>query len=147
MRDLVLLSSFYSHSLNIAQKDTVLSVLATTILGPFGGLIANVAVSLACLTTAITLAAVFSEFIQNELFKNRLNYKSCLIFTLILTFAISNLGFMGIIKFSLPILQIGYPVLIVLTFLNLAYKVFGFKPVKIPVILTLLVSALFYFIK
>jgi branched-chain amino acid:cation transporter, LIVCS family len=140
-------ASFYSHSLNIAQKDTVLSVLATTILGPFGGLIANVAVSLACLTTAITLAAVFSEFIQNELFKNRLNYKSCLIFTLILTFAISNLGFMGIIKFSLPILQIGYPVLIVLTFLNLAYKVFGFKPVKIPVILTLLVSALFYFIK
>ncbi|MBD3273503.1 branched-chain amino acid transporter [Candidatus Dependentiae bacterium] len=140
-------SSFYSSSLNIAQKDTVLSVLASTILGPIGGVIANLAVTLACLTTAMTLAAVFSEFIQNELFKNKLNYRSCLLVTLILTFAMSNLGFMGIIKMSEPILLIGYPVLIVLTFLNLAKKLFGFKPVKVPVLITLILSAIFYFMK
>lgn len=139
-------ASFYSLSLNAAQKDTVLSVLASTILGPVGGIIANVAVALACLTTAMTLTAVFSEFIQNELFKNKLNYKSSLIITLILTFAMSELGFMGIIKMSMPILSIGYPVLIVLTFLNLANKLFGFKFVKIPVFITLVLSVLFYFL-
>ena len=139
-------ASFYSLGLNAAQKDTVLSVLASTILGPVGRIISNVAVTLACLTTAMTLTAVFSEFIQNELFKNKLNYKSSLIVTLILTFAMSELGFMGIIKMSMPILSIGYPVLIVLTFLNLANKLFGFKFVKIPVFITLVLSVLFYFL-
>ncbi len=138
-------ASFHSLSLNVARKDTVLSVLASTILGPVGGIIANVAVTLACLTTAMTLSAVFSEFIQNELFKNKLNYKSSLVITLILTFAMSELGFMGIISMSKPILSIGYPVLIVLTFLNLANKLFGFKSVKIPVLITLIFSVLFYF--
>ncbi|MFH1461414.1 MAG: branched-chain amino acid transport system II carrier protein [bacterium] len=139
-------SSFYSLSLNVAQKDTILSILATTILGSAGGIMANMAVGLACLTTAMTLAAVFSEFIQNEVFKNKLNYKSSLVVTLILTFAMSNLGFMGIIAIGWPIIQIGYPVLIVITFLNLANKLFGFKPVKIPVVITLIFSALFYFL-
>lgn len=139
-------SSFYSLSLNIAQKDTILSILATKVLGSAGGIVANVAVGLACLTTAMTLTTVFSEFIQNEVLKNKLNYKTCLVITLILTFVMSNLGFMGIIAIGWPIIQIGYLVLIVITFLNLANKLFGFKPIKIPVIITLILSTIFYFL-
>lgn len=140
-------ASYYSSALVLAQKDTALSVLAQAVLGPVGGIIANLAVILACLTTAMTLAAVFSEFLQKEILKNKLNYKTSLLFTLIATFAISNLGFMGIIHFSKPILLIGYPVLIILTVLNLAYKLFDFKPVKVPVVVALVISALFYFLK
>ena len=140
-------ASFYSNNLLLVEKDTVLSVLSSRVLGSAGGIIANMAVILACLTTALTLAVVFAEFIQNELFKNKLNYRSSLLITLILTFAMSNLGFMGIIKFSTPILLIIYPVLIVLTLANLANKLFGFKFVKTPVIFSFIVSVIWYFVK
>jgi branched-subunit amino acid permease len=43
-----------------------------------------------------------------------------------------------------PITYIGYPILIALTFCNLAYKLWGFKYVKTPVALVGLVSALSY---
>lgn len=140
-------ASYYSGSLVLTQKDTALSILSQAVLGSTGGIIANLAIILACLTTAMTLAAVFSEFLQKEIFKNRLNYKTSLFFTLIAAFVISNLGFMGIIHFSKPILLIGYPVLIILTLLNLAYKLFDFKPVKIPIVITLVISTWFYFLK
>ncbi|MBU4269581.1 branched-chain amino acid transport system II carrier protein [Candidatus Dependentiae bacterium] len=140
-------ASFYSLELLNIEKDKVLSVLSSVVLGSAGGIVANMAVILACLTTALTLAVVFAEFIQNALFKNKLNYKSSLLITLILTFAMSNLGFMGIIKFSTPILLIIYPVLIVLTLVNLANKLFGFKYVKIPVAISLITSIVWYFVK
>jgi branched-chain amino acid:cation transporter, LIVCS family len=90
------------------------------------------------------LVAVFAEFVQNELFKRRLNYKFCLLILLIVAFAFSNLGFMGIMSVAIPILMVCYPVLIVLTLLNLAYKLFGFKPVKIPVLITFIISLVLY---
>jgi len=139
-------TSYYSASLINVGKDTIISVIASNILGSIGGIIASVAVSLACLTTAITLAAVFSEFIQNEVFKKKLSYRSCLLITLILTWALSNLGFMGILKISFPILLVCYPVLIVLTLLNIANKLFGFKPVKIPVLITFIISLILYLV-
>jgi len=137
-------ASFYSSVLGTVQQDTQLSVLASTVLGNYGGIIANVAVSLACLTTAITLVAVFAEFMQNEVFKRRFNYSTCLLMTLILSFIVSNLGFMGIKQLSAPILFVFYPALILLTFLNLAYKFFGFKYVKIPVLIAFVISLFLY---
>ncbi|MCK4651010.1 branched-chain amino acid transport system II carrier protein [Candidatus Babeliales bacterium] len=139
-------SSFYGSELYGVQKDTILSVLADKILGPIGGIIANTCVMLACLTTAMTLVAVFSEFIQNQIFKKRFNYISCLLITLIFSFVFSNLGFMGILKMSAPILHICYPVLILLTVLNVGHRMFGFKFVKIPVLVAFIISFIVYFI-
>ena len=44
-----------------------------------------------------------------------------------------------------PILYIGYPVLIAITFLNIAYKWFDFKPIKIPVLVVTIAMVLKYF--
>ncbi len=140
-------ASFYSIILRNVEKDTVLSILSSTILGFGGGIVANVAVSLACLTTAMTLSAVFSEFIQNEFFRQLIGYKSSLLITLVAAFAMSNLGFVGIIKMSTPILVVIYPVLIVLTLLNIAKELWGFRPVKIPVLITFIISLIFYLVK
>ena len=50
---------------------------------------------------------------------------------------LSIYGFGMVIKLTGgPILYIGYPMLITLTFANIAYKWFGFKPVKLPVLVT-----------
>jgi LIVCS family branched-chain amino acid:cation transporter len=65
-------------------------------------------------------------------------------FSLLVTFGISTLEFTGISSFLGPILQVCYPGLIVLTFLNIAYKLTGFNPVKIPVFLAFAAALVFY---
>jgi branched-chain amino acid:cation transporter, LIVCS family len=136
-------ASFNGSILATAEKDTILTVLAFGLAGVVGGIVANVIIFLTALHTT-TLAVIFAEYLQNELFKNILNYRSCLLITLIIAFAMSNLGFMGILKMSTPFLLVCYPVLIVLTLLNISKELFGFKPVKIPVLITFVISLLVY---
>jgi LIVCS family branched-chain amino acid:cation transporter len=95
---------------------------------------------MACLTTAIALAAVFSDFLHRVIFKNKVSYSTCLIITLVLNYFISILEFTGIMKFLAPILEVCYPSLILLSILNILYKLFGFKMVKTPTIAVFLIS-------
>jgi branched-subunit amino acid permease len=44
-----------------------------------------------------------------------------------------------------PIIYIGYPILIALTFCNISYKLWDFKPVKIPVLLAFLVALVSFY--
>lgn len=131
---------YISFSFLAAQKSTVLSsfanheilgVLAHNLLGPYAGLIAGVAVAFACLTTEIALAAVLAEFLRKTVFKEKVRFELTLGLTLLVSFAVSTLHFEGISLFLVPILQIFYPALIVLTILNVMYKLFDFKPVKL----------------
>jgi branched-chain amino acid:cation transporter, LIVCS family len=96
------------------------------------------------LTTAIALAAVFADFIKKDLSQNKLGYVPSLIITLLITYFISTLEFNGIVKLLAPILQICYPALILLTVLNIAYKLFHFKPVKVPVLVVFIASLIGY---
>lgn len=137
------IASFNGSLLANSDKDTILTVLAFGLAGTLGGIVACIIIFLTALHTT-TLAVIFAEYLQNELFKNILNYRSCLLITLIIAFAMSNLGFMGILKMSTPFLEVCYPVLIVLTLLNIAKELFGFKPVKIPVLITFVISLLVY---
>jgi LIVCS family branched-chain amino acid:cation transporter len=139
-------ASFYSSVLHGVEKDTILSVISPKILGPIGGVVANSCVILACLTTAITLSAVFAEFVQNQLFKKRLNYLSCLLITLVIALFFANLGFIKILEMSKPVLYICYPVLIFFTLLNIASRLFGFPYVKIPTIVAFVISIIWYFV-
>jgi len=138
-------SAFHSETLGEIAKDQLAGMIAIQVLGPYAGIIACVAVALACLTTAIALAAVFAEFIHIDVTRNKIGYVPSLILTLIITFFVSTLKFDGIVTIILPILQVLYPALIVLTVCNILYKWWGFKPVKTPVLVTFLVSLVAYF--
>ena len=129
-------ASFYATELAGMAGDSMISVMSFMVLGPYGGLIANLAVSLACLTTAVALAIVFSEFLEKDIFGGILNYRFALLITLIITFAFANIGFAGIVSMIAPVLAVWYPGLLVLTLLNVLYKLFRFKPVQTPVFLT-----------
>lgn len=129
------ISAMHGFDLISVSKDELLNALTLKIAGPYAGILVSVTVALACLTTAIALISVFSDFIQRELFKEKISYEMTLGLSLLITFGISTLEFNGISSFLGPILQICYPGLIVLTFLNIAYKLTGFKPVKVPVFL------------
>ncbi len=139
------ISSFHASSLTHHAKDELLAAIMMKIAGPYAGLLVCIAIALACLTTAIALISAFADFIQREVFNNRADYRIILLGSLILTFLISTLEFNGISSFLWPILQIFYPGLIVLTFLNVANRLFGVQTVKVPVFITFGLSTGLYF--
>ncbi|MBA3815226.1 MAG: branched-chain amino acid transport system II carrier protein [Parachlamydiaceae bacterium] len=124
------IASFHGSALKNISSDELISVIAVHVLGPKAAMVACIAVSLACLTTAIALAVVFAEFVQKEISGNKINYSSALIGTLVVTFFVSTLNFTGIAAFLLPILQVCYPGLIVLCLVNIAYKLKGYGRAK-----------------
>jgi LIVCS family branched-chain amino acid:cation transporter len=126
-------AAFNSQSLMGISKDQVLATLSQQILGPNAGIIASIAVALACLTTAIALAVVFAEFLHLDVFQGKITYHTSLIITLFISFIFSTLDFIGIIAFLAPILEVCYPALIMLCIVNIGYKLIHFKPVKVPV--------------
>jgi len=140
-------ASFFANELIGIPSDSLISAISIKVLGPYGGVIANVSVALACLTTAITLAIVFAEFIQSELFGNYVKYPFVLLVTLVIAFAVSNLGFSGIMAMIKPVLAIWYPGLLVLSVVNILYKLIKFKPVKIPVFATVAIAIIGHLIK
>lgn len=138
-------ASFHSEKLAAVPVDELISTLAVHIVGPSAAIVACIAVALACLTTAIALAAVFAEFIHNDVTMGKIGYQPSLILTLVITFLVSTLNFSGIAAFLFPILTVCYPALIVLTLMNFLHKMYGIKMVKTPVLITLLVSLVGYF--
>lgn len=139
-------ASLQSESLIGVPKDQLLGTLALQMLGPYAGIVTSAAVALACLTTAIALASVFAEFLHQDIFKDKIRYPACLVITLVGTFFLSILNFQGIVAVLAPILSVCYPALIVLSILNLFYKLYNFQPVKIPVF-TVFALSLFEFFR
>lgn len=139
------LASFHGSDLEPIGKDELLAAITMNIAGNYGGILVCITIALACLTTAIALIAAFTDFIQQEVFQDRIGYKTILAGSLLLTFFVSTFQFTGISAFLGPVLQICYPGLIVLTFLNIAYRLYDFKPIKIPVFFAFALSAIAYF--
>ena len=126
-------SSRNSSILVNVPQDQFLGSLAIAFLGSWGGLVACAAVALACLTTAIALAAVSAEYIHEDLSFEKIPYSLALIITLVISYFVSILNFTGIVKMLAPILEIAYPSLILLAFLNILYKLYRVESVKVPV--------------
>jgi branched-chain amino acid:cation transporter, LIVCS family len=139
-----LVASYHSNYLGISEQEDLLGAITLKIIGPSAGLLVCITVVLACLTTAIALSSVFAEFLQNGVFNGKVSYEIALIGSLIVTFFVSTYEFSGISAFLEPILQICYPGLIVLTFLNIAYSLKKVQPVRIPVFLTFAIATVIY---
>lgn len=139
-------ASFYTDALQSVREDQQLGMIANHILGPYAGIVANAAVSLACLTTAITLAVVFTDFVRTEIFRSKIPYELLLVVTLFITYWFSKFGFSGIVSMISPVLVIMCPALITLSVFNLLHRFYGVKMVKAPVfgvfIVTILVTYL-----
>ncbi len=140
------LASFHGSNLLTQGKDELLAAITLKIAGAHAGPLVCITIALACLTTAIALISAFTDFIHKEAFKEKVRYELLLSGALLITFFVSTFEFTGISSFLGPILQICYPGLIVLTLLNIIHRLKDFKPIKVPVFFTFIVSAYFYFI-
>lgn len=137
-------AAFHSDALAGSSPDELIAKVSMHVLGPYGALIVCLAVSFACLTTSVALSTVFAEFVHKDVTQGKVGYVPALIGTLAITFFVSTLQFTGIAKMLAPILQLCYPALIVLCIVNILYKLYQFKPVKVPVLVAFGVSALGY---
>lgn len=81
----VLVASYYGSALATVPAEVLLGTIAHMVLGQIGGIFVSLAVVLACLTTALALAAVFAEFLHNQLFFKVVCYRSSLVLTLLTT--------------------------------------------------------------
>lgn len=136
-------SAFYAQHLGGVESDALISAIAFHTLGAYAGIIACIAVSLACLTTAIALSVVFSEFLRVQVLYNRVGYRSTLLLTTVIAFAFANIGFAGIVRLIAPVLRVCYPALIVLAIMNIAYKLWDIQVVRIPVYGTFFIALVY----
>jgi LIVCS family branched-chain amino acid:cation transporter len=131
------LSAHHSWTFGAVAPEDLLLKIAVQVLGPWGGVVSSAAVFLACLTTAISLAAVFAGYLQTDLLKGRIKSGASLALTLGFTAALANLGFSGIVKLWGPLLEALYPALIVLCLMNIAHSLYRTTPIAAPVFFTL----------
>ena len=112
------IAALHSSQMTEFSSDKLLAAISLHLLGKYAGIITCLAVVFACITTAIALASVFAEFAKSLLFRDKISYKTALIGTLTISFFVSTLEFQGILQFLIPIVQILYPILIVLCIVN-----------------------------
>ncbi len=102
------------------RPEELLGALAIHLLGAKGALVAALAVTMACLTTAVALTLSCAEWLQQDVFKNRVRIFGPAILTLLCSYLLANLGFTRFMGLLSPILFWGCPFLIVLSLVNIA---------------------------
>lgn len=100
----------------------VLSESAAYYFGTTGSVILAVIIILACLTTSIGLITACGEYFHTLLPK--ISYKVLVTFFTMITFIFSNFGLEDIIKYSVPVLMLLYPLAIVLMLLTFSSALF-----------------------
>jgi len=141
-----LLGVYHGHGFEYANGGRLFQEISLKILGSHGAAVIATAVLMACLSTSIALSAVVAEYLHSEICVKRLSYRASLILVLLLCVPMSTAGLDLVIDYTAGIITfVGYPVLITLTFANIFYKLFGFKPVKIPVFLVFVFTLVKYY--
>jgi LIVCS family branched-chain amino acid:cation transporter len=107
----------------------LITLLAKQLLGDTGLILLSLAITFACLTTAVGLVSSSSEFFS-YLTGNRLSYRLVLSVLILFSLVITNFGLSTILKISVPLLVTLYPIAIVLIGLTLTNSLFqGHKAV------------------
>lgn len=102
------------------RPEELLGALAIHLLGAKGALMAAIAVTMACLTTAVALTLSCAEWLQQDVFKNRVHLFGPATLTLVASYLLANLGFTRFMGLLSPILFWGCPFLMVLSLVNIA---------------------------
>ena len=94
-------------------------------LGDFGLVLLAFIFTLACLTTCVGLISSGGEYFE-KLFNDRLSYKAWVCVWTLFSFIMANFGLNKLLEFSVPLLQIIYPVALVLIVLGISQSFLHF---------------------
>jgi branched-chain amino acid:cation transporter, LIVCS family len=115
----VYLGLSYSDLIADVAPEHILPTIVKGALGPASTYIFAGFVVIACLTTAVAAITIWTDFIF-KLSKEVIPRQLILAGSLLLAFVISTLDFMGLMHVLSPVLNILYPILIILTFYNIS---------------------------
>lgn len=107
----------------------VLSESIKLVLGDFGLVLLAFIFTLACLTTCVGLITIGGEYFE-KLFNNKLSYKAWVYIWTLFSFVMANFGLNKLLAFSVPLLQIIYPVALVLIVMGISHKYLNYSKVS-----------------
>jgi LIVCS family branched-chain amino acid:cation transporter len=145
---LIYLGSVHSAVLSSVSESTLFSNLAHIIMGQEGQLVIMLAIITACLTTALALLAVVAQYLNNYIFCNYIGYIPSLLIVALMSLGACFVNLDTIMRATYgPVAMVLYPVIITIIFCNCAYKLFGMRTIKIPVLITFVLSVGVYISK
>lgn len=100
------------------SRTAMLSKASLMLSGQFGQILLALIIFFACLTTSAGLTVTFAQYFSS-LTRDRVSYKTVCALVVAVSFGISLVGVEGIISLSGPVLEVIYPLCIVLIALNL----------------------------
>ncbi len=103
------------------EQTALLSGMVYQLLGKAGQIAFGIIVSLACLTTGISVATAIAQFFQ-DFFKNKISYNTLLIIICIIGIILARTGISALLVIVTPIFLTIYPPFIVFTLLGLFDK-------------------------
>jgi len=142
---MIFLGAYQGAGLEGLNGAQVLSAVSIRSVGMNFCLLAAIAFIIACLATMIALSTVIADYIKTELTGNKISFISSLVIVLAGVIVFSLLDLSQLMKYSIDAGFILYPVLIMLTLCNVGYKLFDFKPVKVPVAIVFAVTLFAWF--
>ena len=108
-----------------------LSLAVVSLFGNGGLILMVVIFLLACATTCVGLLSSCSEFFSS--LTPKISYRTWLLILTVFAFVISNFGLSAILSFSTPILNMIYPMALVLTLLGLCDPLIHDQPLVYPI--------------
>ncbi len=120
------------HSISVERTDLLIDI-AYNLMGETGKYSLGLAVSLACLTTAIGLTATVADYFSG-LTNERLSYKLIAILTVVFSGVFATVGVTTIVNVAYPLLVTVYPVAIALIVLTLIGKPVAYRAIYIGAI-------------
>ena len=106
----------------IPNGATLLSKICTYYMGFGGQIVLALIIFFACLTTSIGLTTAISGYFA-ELSHNRIQYERLVLFISVFSLFVANFGLENIIKFSIPVICMLYPIIIALVILNIGHVI------------------------
>lgn len=106
----------------------VLTETVKFVLVDFGLVLLASIFTLACLTTCVGLITSGGEYFES-LFNNKLSYKSWVFIWTLFSFIMANFGLNKLLEFSVPLLQIIYPVALVLIVMGISHDYVNYSRV------------------
>ncbi len=142
----------HNVSLMNVPRAQILIHLSFMILHSKLALVSNIAIALACFTTALGAGVTFADIICDEVkrsdtFKHiQIPYFPMCIGVVAVTVLLANLGFEGLMHFIEPLVQAIYPSVIVLAITSIIEKVWKINFIKMAVLITFVGTLLFHYV-
>ena len=114
------------------------------VLGDFGLVLLASIFTLACLTTCVGLITSGGEYFES-LFNHKLSYKSWVFIWTLFSFIMANFGLNKLLEFSVPLLQIIYPVALVLIVMGISHDLINYS--KLAYVSAAVVSVVLPFVE